>query len=200
MLSSFIRRVYFWDDLVDILARYPLSVFARFLRIFLFLLFWAIFAFYGYPSMKMILSKQDIYLSQSRLIKRGNQLALEYRKNLSEYRRIRDSVHRLMDVETPYVNSKVFDTLLSLFHEIGVYDIYLNIGRAKESQVEDVKLLLVPVGIKAYVDYALLPKFFKVLNQHLVYKIERLKISWSPEQEKEKVLLDIQVVFRYKYS
>ncbi len=200
MLSIFIRRVYFWDDLVAILARSPLHVLARGLRVFLFFLLVMIFILYGYPSMKMILSKQDIYLSQSKLIKRGNRLSLEYRKGLSKYRKIRDCVRRLMDVETPYVNSRVFDTLLSLFHEIGVYDIYLNIGRAKESQIEDVKLLLVPVGIKAYVDYALLPKFFKILNQHLVYKIERLKISWSPEQEKEKVLLDIQVVFRYKYS
>lgn len=200
MLSDFIRRVYFWDDLVDILAHCPLPVLARILRVLLFFLLVIIFAFYGYPSMKMILSKQDIYLSQSKLIERGNHLALEYREGLLRYRKIRNSVHRLMDVETPYVNSRVFDTLLSLFHEIGVYDIYLNIGRAKESQIEDVKLLLVPVGIKAYVDYSLLPKFFEVLNQHLVYKIKRLKISWSPEQEKEKVLLDIQVVFRYKYS
>ncbi len=198
MLSVFIRRIYLWDDFVRVLARLPVSIFPRVLRIVLFLVFVVIFCVYGYPALKVILSKQGIYLSQGRLIERGNYLSQEYRKRLEEYRRIRNKVRKFMDIETPYVNTKVFDTLLTLFQKIGIYDVYLNIGRPQEGKVENVRLLLVPVRIKAYVSYELLPQFFKILNQHLVYKIENLKISWSPEKAKERVLLDLRVIFRYK--
>ncbi len=198
MLLAFIRRMYLWDDLVLLLARIRITRLIKWINLFLITSFGLFLLIYGYPAMKAILSQQNVYLERWQLLKRGNHLAHEYKVQLKEYRKVKGLVDRLMGIDTPYVNSKVFDTLVSLFHEIGVYDVYLKIGKVTEAQIENLKFILVPVQIKAYVEYKQLPKFFKILNQNLVYKMERLRIDWSPDQGKERVLLDIRVVFKYR--
>ncbi len=192
------RRFYPWTDLILHIKQKQISFVNKFLNYSLLLFTVLFFAFIISPAMFILLRSQYIYDQEQIWRRRGDELVINYRRLLRRYKELKDKVEDYMGMDTPYVNNEVFDTLLTLLHEVGIYDVYLKIGKIRYEQKDNLNLVLVPVKIKAYVDSDKLQDFFRVLNKNLVYQLESMEISWAELQKKERLLLDITVIFKYK--
>ncbi len=198
MFLSLSRLIYIWDDLVTTLD----PIWAKRLFKALTLAGWiglGVFAVWVVvPGVGALTKASKVYETEKKLWAETNSLASEIRQKMRKYLEIKDTVNNYLTLKTPYVNGKVFDTLVSLFHKIGVYDVFLKIGHPYEQEVNRVKFLMVPVQIKAYIEYEKLDDFFAVLGDTVVYRLRRLEVHWSDRIGKEKVMLDMEVIFRYR--
>ncbi len=198
MFLSLSRLIYIWDDLVTGLDPVWAKRLFKALKISAWIVL-GLFAIWAVvPGIGTLVKASKVYETQKRLWIETNSLARSIRQRMKEYLKIRGLVNSYLTLKTPYVNGKVFDTLVSLFHEIGVYDVFLKIGHPYEQEVNRVKFLMVPVQIKAYLDYDKLDDFFAVLGDTVVYRLRRLEVHWSEQAGKERVMLDMEVIFRYK--
>ncbi len=187
------------DDIVLSLSEKKISRFKFIAQFLLFSVFLFFLCFRVVPSIYKVIINQKIFEEEKVYFYRSQQLSKKVRKELDAYLNLKKNIDKYLSLDTPYVNSKVFDTIISLLHKVGIYDVYLKIGKMRiEKENEGICFVVVPVQIKAYVEYPHLSQFFKVLGQNLVYKVQKLEIKWSKQHGKEKVLLDVEVLFKYK--
>ena len=151
------------------------------------------------PAFISLKSSHKIFSTFEKIKTNSDILSNTIRRDIKEYKNKRNKINAFLAESVSSAPNYVFDKILSLLGKSQIHDVILNIGHIHtKKEKTGLTLMLVPVRIKAYVEYAKLKDFFAALNKSTVYTLDKMEISWSNKHLKDSIEIDMTVILKYQ--
>ncbi len=190
---------YYLDDLIYFIGKNSARRLCRSLHNMALIVFLAFNAIYIGPAIFKLKRARDIIRSYNTSKQKSDILSAKIRQELSMYLKKQEEINRFLSISQLNAPNHVFEKILTLLNDAQINNVTLKIGQIKnKKQAGEITLLLVPVRIKAYIEYTKLKTFFNALNKSTIYTLDRMQIVWSEKNQNDLVEIDMTVILKYK--